>query len=218
MLSTCARRDFSYRSIYRRKRIRKQTIKLKILSQGLLDARRHSSLSEEIRRFAYFGSRAPRLGFSSPPEGGFCLSSFVLVMRRRSILLEKAAESDEWEHLTGMDEERVRMLAKEGKWLIPSSHLIFGEHPKDAAKRVFEEQLCVKRYSLKFLAVLSGIGETRRYAGRPHLDICFVYSGKLRGTLKRPDWLSELTYVDARRLRPSYFGRDHEGVLEQLGM
>lgn len=175
------------------------------------------SVTKDSGRFAFFGSKAPRLGFTSPPEGGFCISSFVLIRKSRSILLGKLAKSEEWERLTGMDEERVQTLAREQKWLIPASHLMFGEHPDHAAKRVLEEQLELRRYSSKLNSIQSSVGRTKRYPGRPHWDICFVYEARLSEQLKRPKWFSDLRYVNPRDLSPSDFGRDHEGVLQELG-
>ena len=45
------------------------------------------------------------------------------------------------------------------KWLIPASHLKYGEKPEDAAIRVLVEQVGSKRIKLRFLQVQSHLSQ-----------------------------------------------------------
>ena len=73
-------------------------------------------------RFARFG--AEKIVYPTP-EAGLCVGSFLVIEKKGRILFGKAVKPE---------------FAK-GKWLLPASHLKYGEHPDDAAKRILKEQL-----------------------------------------------------------------------------
>jgi len=94
------------------------------------------------RRFAQFlrGIAPPRMG--EIPEGGLCLSVFLVISRRRDpnyVLMGRLSSDAPWDHIGALDSERVERHRK--GWMLPSSHLVLGEGPKEAAERVLKEQL-----------------------------------------------------------------------------
>lgn len=170
------------------------------------------------QKFAWFGSLAPPLGFRQVPEGGACISSFVIARRGKEILLGKVAKTEAWEEKTGMNGDRVESLHSGKKWILPSTHLRFGEHPDDAAKRIMRQQLVIKKYTIDLMGVHSFLDETRLYPGKPHWDLCFLYTAKFAGDVKPPPWFSELRFVDAKRLKAADIDRDQETLLEALDL
>lgn len=78
------------------------------------------------------GILPPRLG--EIPEGGVCISTFVVISRRgdsKSVLMGRINKRAPWDHIGALDPGRVERHSK--SWMLPSSHLIFGESPQDAA-------------------------------------------------------------------------------------
>jgi ADP-ribose pyrophosphatase YjhB (NUDIX family) len=76
------------------------------------------------------------------PEGGFCLSVFLIISETghpRRVLMGRINKKAAWDHLGALDPERVERHSN--GWMLPSSALIFGESPQDAAHRILKEQL-----------------------------------------------------------------------------
>ena len=84
--------------------------------------------------FLWIRDQSSPLGFWHPPEGGMCVNAFLFVRRDGKILLGKYADHPKWEELAGLDANRRR--ANAGGWILPASHLKFGEEPRAAARRV----------------------------------------------------------------------------------
>ena len=108
--------------------------------------------------------------------------------------------------------------ASSNKWLIPASHLKYGEKPEDAAKRVLVEQVGVPKSKLSLVQIQSHLSQDPNDPEAAHWDICFVYGGKLRGKPQTPEWFSELRFVKARELASEDFTRGHGDVLRELGV
>ncbi len=170
------------------------------------------------RRFAWFSLTSPRLGFTAAPEGGFCLSSFLVALRQGSILLGRFSSDPSWEHLAGLDEERVEREVKSAHWILPSSHLLIGESPDQCAKRVAEEILLLKSYDVRYTTTLNYYEDSSRYPGRLHWDLCFVYGLRSDEELKKVNHFSEMRYVSLSEVKHEEIGRGQADILETLGL
>ncbi len=85
-------------------------------------------------RFARFG--AEKIIFPTPDQG-LCVGSFLIIEKGGGILFGKAVKPE---------------FAK-GKWLLPASHLKYGENPNDAAKRIAREQLSAEAQTIGYRGV-----------------------------------------------------------------
>ena len=154
------------------------------------------------------------------PEGGLCLSAFVVLTEagdsRRVLLGHLNAEAN-WDHIGALDPERVEVHSK--GWMIPSCHLLLKESPQEAAKRILKEQLALEHVELSEPRVVSEVYAPRRFPDLPsHWDLGFIFKGEVpRGeTPREPAW-KELRFVDVGRTRKSEMARSHEDVLESVG-
>lgn len=123
-----------------------------------------------------------------------------------------------WDHLGALDPARAEANSK--GWMLPSSHLIFGESPKDAARRVLLEQLGIEGLDLDGPKVVSEAYPSIR---GPHLgdhwDIEFIFRGRVSGdALPRTDAWVELGFVDLTRLKKADIVRFHEDIVESAGL
>ncbi len=170
-------------------------------------------------RFANSPKVAP-ISINQIPEEGFCLSSFVILRSRANpsaVLLGRMNPAAAWDHIGAMDRERVESHRK--GWMIPSSHLIFGEAPEAAARRVLSEQLGLVDLPLRGPQVISEVWGPGRASGQGgHWDIEFLFDGEIDEAKvgRVPAW-SELKFVDTRTLRPAEFARSHGDVLVSAG-
>ena len=154
----------------------------------------------------------------SVPKGGTCLSSFLVLRGKGGILVGKVAKPEIWIDRFLVGEMFVQKYASSNKWLIPASHLKYGEKPEDAAMRVLVEQVGSKKIKLKFLEVQSHLSEDPNDPEAAHWDICFVYGGTLKGKIQTPEWFSELRFVKPRDIESDDFTRGHGDVLKELGI
>jgi hypothetical protein len=83
---------------------------------------------------------------SEIPAGGFCLSSFLVITEQEpqavsssKVLMGHLDPNAPWDHIGALDKSRVEVHSK--GWMLPSSHLIFGESPQTSATRIASEQL-----------------------------------------------------------------------------
>ena len=112
-----------------------------------------------------------------------------------------------------------------GKWLLPASHLKYGEHPEDAVRRIVKEQLTAEAQAIEYRGVWS-------FADL-HWDLCFVYNVKLRNEPKVLDeaeaskhpngyFYSSQLFSNLEYLRPqdvkNELGRGHNEVLRAAGV
>jgi len=96
-------------------------------------------------------------------------------------------------------------------WLLPACHLIVGESPQEAAKRILKEQLGLSEQKLEEPMVFSEV-----YGEHSHWDLEFVFLGKRESVKKTPAW-RELRFVDTSKLRKEDFARLHEDILASAG-
>lgn len=159
-------------------------------------------MDENENRFASFGSR-PDPRFWSPPSG-VCLSSFVIIRKGKGFLMGRIAKPELWRKKWNLPQTSIPW---DSKWLIPASHLKYGEHPKDGAKRILKEMLGVSSYGLKFMECQSHLSEDG------HWDLCFLYEAQLKEKIETEPWFLELRYRDPVKMSPKDFGRGHEDAL-----
>lgn len=154
------------------------------------------------------------------PKGGTCISSFLILKGKNGILVGKMAKPEIWVERFMVGEAFAPKYAASNKWLLPASHLIYGEKPEDAAKRILNEQLHLKNTKLSLLQVQSHLrSQDPTDPDAAHWDLCFVYGGQLRiKQLSKPDWFSELTFQKPRTLKSEDFTRDHGDILTELHM
>jgi hypothetical protein len=153
--------------------------------------------------------------------GGFCLSSFLLLSeegRPTTVLVGRINPDGPWDHLEGMDAERIE--AHRHGWHLPASHLLLRETPDASSRRILDEMLGGGRPTLEPARVLSEVYTPRRFPEtHNHWDISFLYRGTWHGPAPRvPSVWTELRFVDVTSARRSEFARSHEELLEQVGL
>ena len=152
------------------------------------------------------------------PKGGTCLSSFLVLKGKGGILVGKMAKPEIWVEKFYVGEKFAPIYAASNKWLLPASHLKYGEKPEDAATRVLKDQLGIAKSKLSLLQVQSHLSQDARDPEIAHWDVCFVYGGTLRKAPQTPEWFSEFRLVKPRELVSESFTRGHGDVLKELGV
>lgn len=153
------------------------------------------------------------------PKGGTCLSVFLVLKGKDGILVGKMTKPEIWIGKFMVGEAFAPKYASSDKWLLPASHLKYGEKPEDAAKRVLNEQLNVSSAKLSLLQVQSHLSQDPSDPEAAHWDVCFVYGGLLRGNqVQKPEWFSELAFQKPKALKNEDFTRGHGDVLTELGI
>src|SRR5947199_7987044 len=92
------------------------------------------------------------------PRGWFCLSAFLVISNSRNpkeVLLGHLNPDAPWDHIGALDPPRVEM--NKNGWLLPACHLIVGESPQEAAKRILKEQLELKEQKLEEPMIFSEV-------------------------------------------------------------
>lgn len=176
------------------------------------------------RKFAAFSKSTapdfPSFRMREIPDGGFCLSSFVVINSKENpekVLLGHLNPSAPWDHIGALDEKRVLTHSK--GWMIPSSHLIIHESPHEASKRVLKEQLGIEneKVALSDPKVVSE-AYTLKLANLPnHWDIGFIYRGTLSGNAPKSNAWTDLRFIDVGKASRSEMARSHEDILEYAG-
>lgn len=164
------------------------------------------------RRFTRFSRTTTPPRIDEIPEGGFCLSSFVIltkVGRPNEVLLGKLDVDGPWERIGGLNSERAER--NRSGWMLPASQLLYGESPQDASKRILDEQLGITDQKLEGPWVFSEV-----YGPKGHWDLEFLFSGERAEVRPHPAW-KELRFVDTTKLRREDFSRSHEDILAHLG-
>lgn len=160
-----------------------------------------NSVKRELK-FARFGHHGPD---EWSPKGGACISSFVVVVRNESILLGKVGDEKTWTERWSLPIWKPEPWR--GKWVIPGSHLLYGEHPTEAAHRVMREQLNIQEYELNFVNLLS-------YESGRHWDLCFMYKGSVEDEIATPPWFSNLEFLRLKEVKLEELGRNHGDLLD----
>ena len=155
---------------------------------------------------------------SNVPKGGTCLSSFLVLKQKGGILVGKMTKPEIWVERFLVGEMFAPKYAASNKWLLPASHLKYGEKPEDAALRVLVEQVVIAKSKLSLLQVQSHLAQAPNDPEAAHWDICYVYEGSFKGRLQKPVWFSELTFVKPSELTTEDFTRGHGDVLRELGL
>jgi ADP-ribose pyrophosphatase YjhB (NUDIX family) len=164
------------------------------------------------RLFTRFSRTSAPPRISEIPEGGFCISSFVVLNRRgrpNEVLLGKLDARADWERIGGLDKDRAELNSK--GWMLPGSQLLYGESPQDAAKRILTEMLGMSDQKLQGPAVFSEV-----YGPKNHWDIEFIFTGEREEAKPHAAW-RELGFVDTTRLKQTDFVRSHQDVLANIG-
>jgi len=151
------------------------------------------------------------------PKGGACISAFLVLTGKGGVLVGKMARPEIWVERFFVGENFAPQYASSGKWILPASHLKYGEKPDDSAKRILNEQLGVNDVKLKFSQVQSHLSQDPNDPESAHWDICFIYEGTLKGDVKKPEWFSELRFVKPNELTVDAFTRGHGDVLKETG-
>lgn len=154
------------------------------------------------------------------PEGGLCLSSFLVMSessKPNSVLMGHLNPDAPWDHIGALDESRVRIHSQ--GWMLPSSHLMIHESPKEAALRVAREQLGLKDLKFSEPKVVSEVYSPKRFQNlASHWDIEFIFSGSLdKGRLGKVSAWKDLQFVNPSTIERSSIARSHEDILESAG-
>lgn len=126
------------------------------------------------------------------------------------VLMGRLSKKAAWDHIGGLDEERVERHSK--GWMLPSSHMMLGEDPLDAARRIMREQLGLVKQRIEGPRVFSEV-----YTPEGHWDLEFVYLG-LRDTVPKHEAWSELRFVDLKQSKKEEIARSHEDILAHVGL
>ncbi len=176
------------------------------------------------RKFAAFANNDREgMGFSEVPAGGFCISSFLIIRDKenpRRVLMGHLEPSKDWDHIGALTKQRKEEHSK--GWMLPSCHILYGESPSEAAKRIAEEQL---GFSSEFLE-LSGPRDYSEVYGskvnpeaKEHWDLEFVFEGKL-DSKKLSDSKSEawkdIAFVEIDRVGKNEIARSHDDILTRI--
>jgi ADP-ribose pyrophosphatase YjhB (NUDIX family) len=154
------------------------------------------------------------------PDDGMCLSAFLLVRpegRDGEVLLGRLAPAADWARIGGLDAARVARVGD--RWMLPSSQLLLGEPPTEAAARIAREQLGVTVPTLVGPSVYS---EAYRRSPGPrdaHWDLHFVFHGRWPTASFPPSpAFRELAFIDVARLPRAQIARSQGDVLELAGL
>jgi len=164
------------------------------------------------RKFCRFASADRPLQTREIPEGGICLSAFVVLSEsghRDRVLMGHLDPSAGWDHIGALDPERAALNSK--GWMLPSSHLILGESPQAAADRILKEQLGLPSHPLNGPHVFSEV-----YGPKNHWDLEFVFLGERTQVAQHPVW-TELAFVDVTETPREEISRYHDDILANVG-
>jgi ADP-ribose pyrophosphatase YjhB (NUDIX family) len=174
------------------------------------------------RRFCRFNKLGDvPFGMSEVPEGGLCLSAFLLINERGNpsrVLMGHLNLAAAWDHIGALDAPRTAAHSK--GWMLPSSHLILNESPEAAARRIAAEQLERTDLSFSEAKVVSEVYAPRRFPDIVrHWDLEFLFRGEWPGGAppRAAAW-TELRFVDLSNTPKSAIARSHEDILESAGL
>src|SRR5256712_9665305 len=98
------------------------------------------------RKFCRFAPTDRPLQTQEIPEGGICLSAFVVLSEsghRDRVLMGHLDPSAGRDHIGALDPERAALNSKSR--MLPSSHLLLGESPQAAPDPILQKQLRLAR-------------------------------------------------------------------------
>lgn len=169
------------------------------------------------RRFAAFSKDALPPRMSAVPEGGMCISAFLVISKKgepASVLMGRINKNAEWDHIGALNGKRLERFAS--GWMLPSSHLILYETPEGAARRILREQLRLKNLRLQGPLTFADTS-TAPFSGLlNHWDIGFIFTAEREGVPTSDAW-DELKFVDVNRLKHDDIVRSQVDVLTYAG-
>lgn len=164
-----------------------------------------------------FGLFGPAFGV---PEGGFCVSAFLLVENEGKILAGRMDEdhADHWTQEWAPNlayYEGPRREALFAGWRLPATYLRTGEAFQAAAKRVATDQLALPDPPpVEASRIVSTATESRRFPGTDHWDIFTVHRTQGPASPPVPDHWAELAYRDPSTLQEDGLVMRHGHVLQ----
>ena len=169
------------------------------------------------RRFAAFSKDALPPRMKSVPDGGMCISAFLVIAKKdepTSVLMGRINKNAEWDHIGALNGKRLERFAS--GWMLPSSHLLLFETPEGAARRILREQLGIKNLKLEGPMTFADTS-TARFSGLPnHWDIGFIFTAERENTPSSDSW-DELKFVDISKMKPDEIVRSQVDVLAYAG-
>ncbi len=157
--------------------------------------------------FAHFDAEEPL-------RAAICISSFLVSVDDEGVLVGRIQDPVRW---MSMDRIVSGEAFRGDRWVLPATHLLMGEHPEEAARRIVDEQLGARCHDLKLWRVLSFAAPMPSRGQELHWDLCFVYTAELEVTAV-PTNFSELRRLPPSELSGDVFSRGHGEVLESLGV
>ena len=164
------------------------------------------------RRFAAFSKNAQPPRMRSVPEGGMCISAFLVISRKGepgSILMGRINKNAGWDHIGAVNQKNLERFAS--GWMLPSSHLILFETPEGAARRILREQLGIRNQALEGPLTFADTSGTSN-----HWDLGFIFKGERESAPSSPAW-EKLTFVNVADLREEEMVRHQVDVLAYAG-
>ena len=164
------------------------------------------------RRFVAFSKTNVPPRVNEIPEGGLCLSAFLILSQRgkpHHILMGKINTEAPWDHLAALDQPRAEKV--KGGWMLPSSHLLLFESPQEAAQRILREQLNINDQDLTRPLTFA-----EAYGPNNHWDFHFVFRGELDGIAPNDAW-RELKFLDVTKTERKEIVRAQDDILGYVG-
>lgn len=166
-----------------------------------------------------FGLFGPEFGV---PTGGLCLSAFVVAERDGRLLAGRMAPTheDTWierwaPNVAFYEGDRNKRLFQGERF--PGTYLRVGEHPDEAVRRVWEDQLGFDPSTdLGTPTIVSEAGPSNRRPEAEHWDVLFLYEVDGPALDEVPDHWAELAYQDAQSLFEADLVMLHGELLELL--
>jgi ADP-ribose pyrophosphatase YjhB (NUDIX family) len=169
------------------------------------------------RRFAAFSKNALPPRMNAVPEGGMCISAFLVISRKDepgSVLMGRINKNAEWDHIGALDGKRLERFAS--GWMLPSSHLILFETPEGAARRIAREQLGIRNLKLQGPMTFADTSTAHFSRMLNHWDIGFIFTAEKESVPSNGAW-DELGFVEVGKLKPGDVVRSQVDVLAYAG-
>jgi len=164
------------------------------------------------RRFAAFSKDALPPRMNNVPEGGMCISAFLVISKKGEpgdVLMGIINKNSEWDHIGAIPGKKLEGFAS--GWMLPSSHLILFETPEGAARRILREQLGIRNQSLGGPLTFSDTSGTSN-----HWDLGFIFTGERETAPSNAAW-DVLKFVDVAKLKRDEIVRSQLDVLTYAG-
>jgi ADP-ribose pyrophosphatase YjhB (NUDIX family) len=169
------------------------------------------------RRFAAFNRDASPPRMNVIPEGGMCISAFLVISKKdeaSKVLVGRINKNAEWDHIGAIDGKRLERFAS--GWMLPSSHLIMFETPEGAARRILREQLGIRNLKLEGPLTFADTGAAYFSGMLNHWDIGFIFTAE-REALPSSDAWDELKFADVNALKRDDMVRSQLDILTYAG-